>query len=71
MDAESRMETLESHRMRRYVAAVEATMAAGPVQTSIAGLYSGEADDDVGLDMSGGDGDDDAGGVSSWMTWSR
>ena len=58
--------------MRRYVAAVEAAMAAGPVQTSIAGVYSGEVEDDVGLDMSGGDDDeDDAGGVSSWMTWSR
>ena len=55
-----------------YVAAVEAAMAAGPVQTSIAGVYSGEVEDDVGLDMSGGDDDeDDAGGVSSWMTWSR
>ena len=72
MDAESRMEKLECHRMRRYVAAVEAAMAAGPVQTSIAGVYSGEVEDDVGLDMSGGDDDeDDAGGVSSWMTWSR
>ena len=72
MDAESRMEKLECHRMRRYVAAVEAAIAAGPVQTSIAGVYSGEVEDDVGLDMSGGDDDeDDAGGVSSWMTWSR
>jgi hypothetical protein len=54
--------------MRRYVKAIEAAMEAGPVQTSLRGVYTGQLEDDVGLDMEEDDGD---GGLASWMSWSR
>jgi len=66
--AMERTDRLESHRMRRYVKAIEAAMEAGPVQTSLRGVYTGQLEDDVGLDMEEDDGD---GGLASWMSWSR
>jgi len=69
LDSEARREKLECHRMRRYVDAVERAIAAGPVQTSLSGIYTGEADDEVGLDMA--EEGDDSEGVATWMTWSR
>ena len=76
MDAETRGSKLESHRMRRYVEEIQRAIDAGPVQTSLAGVYAGKEGDEVGLDFSGddSDGSDDAtveGGVASWMTWTR
>ena len=76
LDAESRGNRLESHRMRRYVEEIQRAIDAGPVQTSLAGVYAGKEGDEVGLDFSGddSDGSDDAtveGGVASWMTWTR
>ena len=72
MSAEERKDRLECHRMRRYVQALEAAMEAGPVQTSLAGIYTGSDEDDVGLDME--EEDDDAtslGSVASWVNWTR
>ena len=72
MNAEERKDRLECHRMRRYVQALEAAMEAGPVQTSMAGVYTGSDEDDVGLDME--EEDDDAtslGSVASWVNWTR
>lgn len=72
MNAEERKDRLECHRMRRYVQALEAAMEAGPVQTSLAGIYTGSDEDDVGLDME--EEDDDAtslGSVASWVNWTR
>ena len=72
MSAEERKDRLECHRMRRYVQALEAAMEAGPVQTSLAGVYTGSDEDDVGLDME--EEDDDAtslGSVASWVNWTR
>lgn len=66
--------------MKRYVAAVQAAIEAGPVQTSLSAIYSGGKEgheDDVGLDMEGAgseDEDDDGvaeGGLASWLVWSR
>ena len=77
LDAEARGNRLESHRMRRYVEEIQRAIDAGPVQTSLAGVYAGKEGDEVGLDFSddafAGDGEDGAveGGVASWMTWSR
>ena len=69
LDSEARREKLECHRMRRYVDAVERAIAAGPVQTSLSGIYTGESEDEVGLDMA--EEGDDSEGVATWMTWSR
>jgi hypothetical protein len=71
MSAEERKDRLESHRMRRYVMAVEAAMEAGPVQTSLAGVYDGTDDDDVGLDMEEEDDVTSMGSVASWVNWTR
>ncbi len=72
MNAEERKDRLECHRMRRYVQSLEAAIEAGPVQTSMAGVYTGSDEDDVGLDME--EEDDDAtslGSVASWVNWTR
>ena len=71
MSAEERKDRLESHRMRRYVMAVEAAIEAGPVQTSLAGVYDGTDDDDVGLDMEEEDDVTSMGSVASWVNWNR
>ena len=77
LDAETRGNRLESHRMRRYVEEIQRAIDAGPVQTSLAGVYAGKEGDEVGLDFSGdafSEADEDGaveGGVASWMTWSR
>ncbi len=76
LDAESRGNRLESHRMRRYVDEIQRAIEAGPVQTSLAGVYDGKEGDEVGLDFSGDESDDDEdgavqGGLASWMTWTR
>ena len=51
---------------------------AGPVQTSLAAVYTGEGhEDDVGLDMEGAGEDNgeeegvSGGGLASWLSWSR
>ena len=51
--------------------AVEAAMEAGPVQTSLAGVYDGTDDDDVGLDMEEEDDVTSMGSVASWVTSTR
>ena len=76
LDAESRGNKLESHRMRRYVEEIQRAIDAGPVQTSLAGVYDGKEGDEVGLDISGDESEDDEdgavqGGLASWMTWTR
>ena len=76
LDAESRGNRLESHRMRRYVDEIQRAIEAGPVQTSLAGVYDGKEGDEVGLDFSGDESEDDEdgavqGGLASWMTWTR
>ena len=76
LDAESRGNKLESHRMRRYVEEIQRAIDAGPVQTSLAGVYDGKEGDEVGLDFSGDESEDDEdgavqGGLASWMTWTR
>ena len=76
LDAESRGNRLESHRMRRYVDEIQRAIDAGPVQTSLAGVYDGKEGDEVGLDFSGDESEDDEdgavqGGLASWMTWTR
>ena len=71
MSAEERKDRLESHRMRRYVMAVEAAMEAGPVQTSLAGVYDGTDDDDVGLDMEEEGDVTSMGSGASWVNWTR
>ena len=75
LDAESRGQKLESHRMRRYVEAIERAIAAGPVQTSLAGVYAGKRGDEIGIDFSEDAGEEEdgrpEGGVASWMTWTR
>ena len=79
--SEERMHQLESHRMKRYVDAVQSAMDAGPVQTSLSAVYTGErhSEDDVGLDMmeeedyfeGGRSGTVSGGGLASWLVWSR
>lgn len=78
--SQERVDRLECHRMKRYIAAVQAAIDAGPVQSSLAAIYSGGKEgheDDVGLDMKGagvGDEDDEGPGergLSSWLAWSR
>ena len=78
LDAEQRGDKLESHRMLRYVLEIEKAIAAGPVQTSLAGVYLGKKGDEIGIDFEGADGSDSMsnsgqpeGGVASWMTWTR
>ena len=78
LDAEQRGDKLESHRMLRYVLEIEKAIAAGPVQTWLAGVYLGKKGDEIGIDFEGADGSDSMsnsgqpeGGVASWMTWTR
>ena len=71
LDAETRGDKLESHRMLRYVSEIEKAIDAGPVQTSLAGVYTGKEGDEIGLDFDGEDDGQIDGGTASWMTWSR
>lgn len=57
--------------MLRYVSEIEKAIDAGPVQTSLAGVYTGKEGDEIGLDFDGEDDGQIDGGTASWMTWSR